>query len=615
MLTSIGFLSYVLVAGASPNLASEASFPVANGIADETLLIDASLRQVQILRDPFGRPHTVLGEFPLQSQLGQSQDLVADALRGFLIDLSAGFGIQPELVSHLSLTHVVDIDDGQRAYFFKTFVEGVQVFDSEISILVDHELNSVLGVNSIALSLLDERLAQIDTKPLVLRGDIDAILDASDHETIARIRAIPIDDPIFDEGVYGDAILLPDAYQASLAWYESKGALFWRVPSMMGDILVDAMTGDVVIEEGGRDGNGSSVVGIRVYKYEPITSDVSDPWALDSAVGTEIKNLSVDWDSAGGSVRTYKLRRNYNIPYPLPQVLDDGTLTHTETILSLPEGLPVTFNSTMSTNDGSYFRQQHIYYWLRKARDFFDAQVFSFISPQYTWGVNYISMDRGSLSMCGLPTSDACYIDLLKRIEFVDDADSSPHPPRDVAHEYAHHVINMYGDQSDFCQKNVDEGWLVDEAFAEAFAHLIVGYTIGSAYGSAGYDVDRHAIGGHFFKRDATPSNCNNEPYPVIRYFTSAIIEISHNLNCSTASCYQNVGAPGRTTYGSQLGFSSQSEARYATARAMAHALKSLPMNTTLPATGLYVHAYFSSHYPAAANGVYAVLQHHQVLP
>ena len=375
----------------------------------------------------------------------------------------------------------------------------------------------------------------------------------------------------------------------------------------------DARSGELLRTQNQGDGDGSGNASITVFRYNGQSPDFNvgntNP---PPSPATTAWSTSTDWLS-NGALHEHILRRTWSISYPINQIIDVNT-SEVESIV--PTGT-APFSSTNTTTPVSHFRQQETYRWLRLTRDWFVANVFGTISPYASWGISSVTIDLTEHQTCGSSNTSACYSDSLQCLEFKTPPSNVAFAPRIYAHEYGHHIVNLYGNRSNICVWGSDEGDVIDEALADTYAFAILGAHAASAYGSTnplgipGTD-EQHTTSADLIVY-GQPA-CNGvDPYTPGHFWRQAMWELLHNYNCSADFC--DIAGPVRSTFGVNQPWTSQSAARIGLMRAVAYADKVLPQSTTFHAFAATMHIWLQANYGSSVAAYFkSVLNHHNVL-
>lgn len=328
---------------------------------------------------------------------------------------------------------------------------------------------------------------------------------------------------------------------------------------------------------------------------------------------TTSNSVSLDMDVQGG-LCIYNLQRDISYSNGIsPRVQDwDSSefvvpLACGQSMNGLPCGL--SFDCQPNQSSGNLFRQQHYFYYLRRAR-IQAGTAFGYFAPNSNWDVG-LEIDRAP-GACGNTGSTACFsYNPWSRWIFLTRNGNVTPSVATLFHEFGHFFNWSYGGISENC-KNGDEGNAVDETLADSIGNLLglrelssVRYNQGIGtpyYGTT--DFPEVVIGGAF--------GCNlyGDEHYMGRGFTQAIWQIAFGADCDEVACSGNM-----TGVRGDIGWASQAQATEQLLRAIAYAEKILPPGQTHSQVASFIHLYLMMYTnPSIASQAAQVFQTHGLL-
>ena len=388
-----------------------------------------------------------------------------------------------------------------------------------------------------------------------------------------------------------------DPETAEAVWLATRGSERWTVGG--------SEEGRVVSRGSVREGISYPSVSIRHGDARPGTRDWMRPL---SSLAPIDGSMSVQRQDLAPGLCQYRLRYDENVSNGIsPEVLDHspGSWQSWQPVAPCT-GLPPGMDFLRGPEAPSPYRQQHYYWWLRRARDYVRSAAFRTFAPLSDWDVGLaLNEPTGS---CG-PNASACFLwNPFSRWIHLTRSGSGEHPSlQTLFHEYGHYFVWTYGGLSENCRDG-DEGNALDETIADSIALLVGKRYFDPSYGDLGLAF----LGdGSEWPLRFTPGSTGcflaGDEHFMGRPFVQAIWQAAFGANCHDAACPEDL-----TGIRGDIGWPSEASARDHLLRALAYALKVLPSSATHQQVVAFMHVYLMSHTdPQLASSVIRVFNRH----
>jgi len=584
--------------------------------AEESLRMGhlAAAEQLSVRRTPTGKPRRISGVFDLGLtrsdldfallELPSNKHVlrVKDAIVSFVDHHSDFFGSR-----EASRDSAIAIDAVQDTAGLQTVVEGHLVWRG-------------IDVRNSDFSFIFNKDGQL----ISYNGHIRAVDDIASDPTFGPDMAIAIARPsMAGEDETPVELVQRSAYTWTAAIGDEEFALkrladtdvhtvVWEVSNDMETIVVDEVERQILRIES-HIVNGPTKYTQARAAYPTAGTDNALDW-LDygsSEIAEGYRGIYVGYQTVVQPVTPYCF---YTLSYPSTDFkinqINDVDSSETTKLAPCAQSVPYfsqAWNGQDYSTSHSYFKQQHVYYWLWLSRG----------ELQGAWYA--VSPERTTELVVFIDTDDACEdaaacFRAASTPSIAIDRNEEMWPLTPV-HEYGHYFHWTYGSMNSNCNFLSDESGPVKEGVAAAINQLILFEKYDSDYDSGG----AHLLGeyGHIssFQQWGVDRNCSTGTvHERAQPFAEAFWEVLNGYNCQTTNC--NTWAI-RNSHGggTQIGWTSYKVASAWMREALAYALDVTGAGPTFDDIRQYMDYYLRNikGSPTVANNFSSVMAHHGI--